>query len=324
MRALLRHIFGIASSEEAAHRSEAHSQARDSISRQGNQHGGQGIFLPGQETARTPHAAQRGVDVAAAISAAIDRDVIASEKNVFHTHQRIGELDVYFLYNVESSRRDLTFTLRVHGEPEIWDCSSGEVLPHHRFSCTDDKTTVRLTMEANQGIVLVMRPPGGRPAVTDDKLGTITHVEATGDSVQVQGTVEDGGLKSVRVRHAGREYGARARFAPAPAPLHLTGDWSFRLTPTMDNRWGDFREPASDERIGAEARQCRYREEKTPGTASGTAQGWHSRDYGRRQLARFHLYFRPLLAGQRPIQARADPAGAGGSDRRRRRCSGRR
>ena len=275
VRTLLQHIFGIASSEEAAHRTEAHSQALGSIYRQRNENGGQGIFMLSQETARTPHAAQRGVDIAAVITDAIDRDVVASERNVFHTHQRIGELDVYFLYNVESERRDLIFNLRVRGEPEIWDCWSGEVTPWHRFACTDDHTKVRLTMEANQGIVLVLRPPGGRPAVTADNLGAITHVEAAGDTVEVRGTFEDGGAKSVRVRHQGCEYGAKARLGPAPAPLHLTGDWSFRLLPTMDNRWGDFREPAGDEQIGAEARQFRYREEEMP----GEAQGWHSRDY---------------------------------------------
>ncbi len=306
VRALLRHIFGIASSEEAAHRSEAHSQARDSIYRRRNEQGGQGIFLPGQETARTPHAAQRGVDAAAVISAAIDRDVIASERNVFHTHQKIGELDVYFLYNVESVRRELTFTLRVRGAPEIWDCWSGEVLPHHRFSCTDDRTTVRLTMEANQGTVLVMRPPRGKPSVTGDNLGTITHVEASGDSVAVQGTVEDAGLKSARVRHAGREYGARARFAPAPDPLRLTGDWSFRLTPTMDNRWGDFRHPPSDGHIAAEARQFRYREEETPGTASGTvsgtALGWHSPDCDDGSWPVFTYTFGPYWRASGPFK----------------------
>jgi len=276
VHALLQHIFGIASSEGAAHRTEAHSQALGSIYRQRSEHGGQGIFLPSQETARTPHAAQRGVDIAAVISDAIDRDVVASERNVFHTHQRIGELDVYFLYNVESERRELTFTLRVRGEPEIWDCWSGEVTPWHRFACTNDRTTVRLTMEANQGIVLVLRPPGGRPAVAADNLGAITHVEAAGNTMEIRGTFEDGGAKSVRVRHKGREYGAKARIGPAPVPLHLTGDWSFRLLPTMDNRWGDFREPAGDAQIGAEARQFRYREEEE---TQGVALGWHSRDY---------------------------------------------
>ena len=298
VQALLQHIFGIASSETAAHRSEAHTQAGDSICRQSNEQGGQGIFLPSQDTMRTPHAEQRGVDVAVTIAAAIDRDVIASEKNVFHTHQKAGELDVYFLYNVESERRDLTFTLRVRGEPEIWDCWSGEVLPYHRFSCTEDKTTVRLTMEANQGIVLVLRPPGGRPAVTADNLGAITHVEAADGSVEVRGILEDGGVKSVRVRHEGREYGAQARFGPAAAPLHLTGDWSFQLMPTMDNRWGDFREPASDELLGAEARQFRYREEETP----GVAQGWHNRDYDDGNWPIFTYSFGPYWRASGPFK----------------------
>ena len=111
--------------------------------------------------------------------------------------------------------------------------------------------------------------------MTADNLEAITHVEAAGDTVEIRGIIEDGGGKSVRVRHQGREYGAQTRFGPAPAPLHLAGDWSFRLLPTMDNRWGDFRDPASDEQIGAEARQFRYREEETPGVALD----WHSRDY---------------------------------------------
>ena len=298
VHALLQHIFGIASSEEAAHRTEAHSQALGSIYRQRNEHGGQGIFLPSQETARTPHAAQRGVDIAAVISDTIDRDVVASERNVFHTHQRIGEQDVYFLYNVEPERRELTFTLRVRGEPEIWDCWSGEVTPWHRFACTNDRTTVRLTMEANQGIVLVLRPPGGRPAVTADDLGAITHVEAGDDTVEIRGIIEEGGGRSVRVRYKGREYGAKARIGPAPVPLHLTGDWSFRLLPTMDNRWGDFREPAGDAQIGAEARQFRYREEEE---TQGVALDWHSRDYDDGSWPVFTYTFGPYWRASGPF-----------------------
>ena len=170
--------------------------------------------------------------------------------------------------------------------------------PWHRFACTDDRTTVRLTMEANQGIVLVLRPPGGRPAVTADNMGTITHVEVAGDTVEIRGTVEDGGAKSVRVRHGGQEYGAQARFSPAPAPLHLTGDWLFRLTPTMDNRWGDFREPAGEECIGAEARQFRYREEDE---SPGEALGWHSRDYDDGSWPVFTYTFGPYWRASGPL-----------------------
>ena len=305
VRALLQHIFGIASSEEAVHRTEAHSQALGSIYRQRNENGGLGIFLPGQETARTPHAAQRGVNIAAVISDAIDRDVVASGRNVFHTHQRSDGLEIYFLYNVEPERRELTFSLRAQGEPEIWDCWSGEALPHHRFAHQENnRTAIRLTMEANQGIVMVFRAPARRPAVTADNLDAITRVTAAADTIEVGGLVNNGGAKFVRLRHAGRDYAAQARVAPPPDPVHLTGDWTFQLKPTMDNRWGDFREPRSSELIGAEARQFRYRTEEG---AAGVALGWHSRDhdYGNWPLVTYTFgpYWRascPFKRGETP------------------------
>ena len=306
VRAALQHIFGIPSSEEAVHRGEAHSQARDSIYRQVNDKGGSGIFLPGQETSRTPHAWQRGVDIATAISAAIDRDLVASGKNVFHTHQKIGELDVYFLYNVEPERRELTFTLRVRAEPEIWDCWSGEALPHHRFSFSDDTTRIRLTMEANQGILLAFRASGARPSVTADNLDAITHVEAVADAVEVRGVAASGGPKFVRVRHAGREYAARARVTPPPDPIRLTGDWTFQLKPAMDNRWGDFRDPPSEEPIGAEARQFRYRVEEE---AEGVALGWHSRDHDDGNWPLITYSFGPYWRASRPFRRGQAPRG---------------
>ena len=38
----------------------------------------------------------------------------------------------------------------------------------------------------------------------------------------------------------------------------VTGDWRVEVIPTMNNRWGDFRLPASDEFIGVEAREMKY------------------------------------------------------------------
>ncbi|MBQ8363738.1 MAG: hypothetical protein IJX36_07410, partial [Thermoguttaceae bacterium] len=39
------------------------------------------------------------------------------------------------------------------------------------------------------------------------------------------------------------------------APLKLDGEWSFELLPTLNNRFGDFRLPISEETLGAEARR---------------------------------------------------------------------
>lgn len=55
--------------------------------------------------------------------------------------------------------------------------------------------------------------------------------------------------------------GAAAIEAAAPATPHraaLSGDWEFELKPTLDNRFGDFRIPASTTLLGAEAYRFSY------------------------------------------------------------------
>jgi len=46
-----------------------------------------------------------------------------------------------------------------------------------------------------------------------------------------------------------------------PVLLPVEGVWEFELKPTLDNRYGDFRLPASEPMIGAEARRFRYADE---------------------------------------------------------------
>lgn len=40
--------------------------------------------------------------------------------------------------------------------------------------------------------------------------------------------------------------------------IQLAGDWNVQLIPTLDNKWGDFRLPASNQMIGAEARSFSF------------------------------------------------------------------
>lgn len=40
--------------------------------------------------------------------------------------------------------------------------------------------------------------------------------------------------------------------------LKVEGDWTMEIVPTMNNKWGDYRLPASDEIIGVEAREFAY------------------------------------------------------------------
>ncbi len=54
--------------------------------------------------------------------------------------------------------------------------------------------------------------------------------------------------------------------AVSPAAITVSGDWEFDLKPSLDNRFGDYRLPASAAFIGAETRRFRYAEEGASGS----------------------------------------------------------
>lgn len=251
---LLRQIFGIAASD-----------AVTGPVQQENEHGGKGIFLP-------PDA-----DVSMLpgfLSEAIDQDVVASQEDVYHTHKRIGDVDVYFLFNAMNEKWDLTLSMRASGEPEVWNAFTGETEILHRFQTGDDgRTTVRLDMDPNEGVLLVVGPASGRPQILEDNLTAVTSLEALSGSLEVRGLCDSGGKKHLRVLHQGQTRSAHLIADEPRVPLVLDGRWKVRLEPTMDNRWGDFRYPASKTVIGPEARRFRYMEEEAG--IAGTELGWH-------------------------------------------------
>ncbi len=51
-----------------------------------------------------------------------------------------------------------------------------------------------------------------------------------------------------------RAKGAAAEIEQPKQSIAIDGEWRVELLPTLDNKWGDYRLPASDEMIGAEAR----------------------------------------------------------------------
>lgn len=52
--------------------------------------------------------------------------------------------------------------------------------------------------------------------------------------------------------------------AETPERIAVEGPWEFELKSTLDNRWGDYRLPAANTLIGAEARRLHYAEETSP------------------------------------------------------------
>jgi hypothetical protein len=71
--------------------------------------------------------------------------------------------------------------------------------------------------------------------------------------------------------------------------LPLSGKWECEMVPTLNNRWGDFRLPATSELIGPEARQMRYAPEEEAGL------GWQSPGFDDSRWERVTCDFGPRM-----------------------------
>jgi len=92
------------------------------------------------------------------------------------------------------------------------------------------------------------------PVVSTDQQGTRLRMPLTEHEPQV---VVFGPGEPERESRVQTETGAEVQ-------LSLDGEWEFELRPTLDNRWGDYRLPAFDGRLAAEASIFRYKVEIEP------------------------------------------------------------
>ena len=292
VRKLVQAIFRVAPDRVYAHvagkramdQLPIYSQALDSVHVNRNGRGGSAIFLPVMQMHGTPY--NQGPRVAAMIERSIDVDVRCSAADVYHTHRYTlaagRRTDIYFLFNQSNERREVDVTFRCAGEPELWDPATGSTRALLRWRPASRGTTVRLDMERYAGLIVVFDAedgaacsPGSSLRVSDDNLDELVRVDGGGTEVVVEGLADSGGRKHVTVDGGAdptRFRGEREVEAP-PAPLTVGGEWRLTLIPTLDNRWGDFRLPATGRFIGPEARRFRYREEQD---TAGTDLGWHT------------------------------------------------
>src|SRR5439155_1954673 len=104
---LIEKIFGIGPEQQVKQVVERKNSKR-----------GKAYFVPENES-RVPEL----------ISNAIVTDVASHARDIFHTHQKAGDLDIYFLFNAKPERRSPSFRFRTNGEPEIWDAFTGKTQP---------------------------------------------------------------------------------------------------------------------------------------------------------------------------------------------------
>ena len=107
---------------------------------------------------------------------------------------------------------------RAKGKVELWDAWTGSVRELPVLRQTDEGTVVRIPVAPPRSSLIVFSP--GNPTID-------TEPQAKNKPAEVNTVAMD-------------------------------GIWESELIPTMDNRWGDFEQPPTDELIGAEARELYY------------------------------------------------------------------
>ena len=247
--AVVKELFGTTAAE-------ARAGARPAV--QNSAAGGRGIALFATGTVGNISAM-----LVRAVEKRIPRDV-ESEQPVKATHRKVGPRDVYLVMG-SPKRSECTF--RATGRAELWDPWTGGVRPMHVVSRDATHTTLRMPLETYQAQIVVFTPGETKITVPETSLAEITKVHAGDGKIAVTGYAgghADGpGEQTATVKLDKQTITLRGN-APAPLPsLTLEGEWESELKPTMDNRWGDFRLPATEKMIGAEARIFRYAEEKS-------------------------------------------------------------
>lgn len=231
------------------------------------QGGGFGLFLPS-------HAFGNAATVADMIRGVIECDVIANTDQIWHTHQRSDDMDIYFFCSHAPFSRTYRLSLRTDGAPEIWDAATGEVSPLYHHQRDAGRTIIHLDLEPGNAAIVVVRRGRQASRVVADNLET-TAIRETADAIRIEGWSDVGGRVTAQIEHNNRSLRTSRLVAKPPHSICLDGPWQTRLLPTMDNRWGDFRYPASRSIIGAEACKFRYRIEESADIGIGHDEPWH-------------------------------------------------
>jgi hypothetical protein len=272
-----------------------YAQQTDPIIERRNGAGGRTILVRSSE-----------VDAAQAIRAAIQPDVTTSEPDVLHNHHQIGDQHVYYFVNRRPQPRIIEAKVRAKGRPEMWDARTGKVLPHYEFRSLADGTRLTLKLGPHAGLLVVLQPGPPGSQVVNTNLSHVESIEKRGDLIEVLGTGTSLEKSHVSVLLDGRAYAGRVLVEQPLATIPLDGHWDCSYRLTMNNRWGDFRYPATDEMIGPEAPRVKYRAEAA---SEKTRLQWEKPDIDDRDWEQVTSTFGPYWQVLGPIATRGDSDG---------------
>ncbi|QHW31346.1 hypothetical protein GZH47_11150 [Paenibacillus rhizovicinus] len=174
----------------------------------------------------------------------------ADRPGLLSVERRVGARRIFYLYNATDETLDAGCTFPAAGAGSVWDAWTGEVSALSDAVGTADGTKARLRFAPREAQLVVFDIASDGDS--DERSTSIASVDA---------------ITPERCSAAGHE----SQLSTVKLPLG--GEWEVRLVPLLDNRYGDFRLPASGELIGGEAASFVWRPEHE------AEQGWMLPDY---------------------------------------------
>lgn len=165
-------------------------------------------------------------EVLRVINERIVRDVSSSAAPLHVLHRRLDTGDFYYLSNPSDAPVETLLNLRAAGSAETWDAWTGATAPLPLIKSESGISTLQLALGPKEAKIVVFAG------------------------------------KRQRMASAGQNL--KSKIANPKSQILPDGPWEFTLKPTLDNRFGDFRLPASEGCLGPEARRFRTAEEIMP------------------------------------------------------------
>ncbi len=172
-------------------------------------------------------------------------------------HRRLAGSDIYAVYNLPAGTECL---FRSTGRVELWNPWTGERRPLYAVRPSNGGTIVRLPLSQREVQLIVFGPGSNEAIVESSTLSAIDSVTMTGGKVMLWGEGTRAGRVEAAVRYGGTLHSLAGEVSSSRVTRTLAGEWGFEVQPVLDNRWGDFHWPPTQELIGPEVRRFAYNE----------------------------------------------------------------
>jgi hypothetical protein len=141
-------------------------------------------------------------------------------------HRRIGDLDVYFVTNLQPKPSKLAVSFGVSGKrPERWDPMRGQITPVRCYRSTEAGTEIPVDLAPWESMFVVFSPGADPVHVSRTNLLDVRDITETA----ITGIAAENGVVTAEIVQGGRSRAAMLAVSDLPGPFPLQGKWKLVL-----------------------------------------------------------------------------------------------